>query len=113
MTIGRRDFIGAALAAGVGYAQEVPPGPKAKVRTRTAKMTKLYRSPDLHPTALKATRSTGRPAKCCCRSQRKHTTPADWQSVVDLFGWAAMEASATVVPLVPTTGLSPKCYKPT
>jgi hypothetical protein len=55
MTIGRRDFIGAALAAGVGYAQEVPPGPKAKVPTSTAKVIKLYRSPDLHPNALEAT----------------------------------------------------------
>ncbi len=55
MTIRRRDFIGAALGAGVAYAQEESSQSKAKVPTSTAKVTKLYKSPDLHPNALEAT----------------------------------------------------------
>src|SRR5689334_20025142 len=55
MTIGRREFIGAALGAGVAYAQEESSPSKAKVPTSKAKVTKLYKSPDLHPNALEAT----------------------------------------------------------
>jgi streptogramin lyase len=56
MAMRRRDFVGAALAAGFASAQEESPKAKAKgVPTSTAKVTKLYRSPDLHPNALEAT----------------------------------------------------------
>jgi len=56
MAMRRRDFVGAALAAGLASAQEESPKPKAKeLPTHTAKVTKLYKSPDLHPNALEAT----------------------------------------------------------
>ena len=48
MTIRRRDFIAAAMAAGVARAVDVP--------TRKAKVVKLYKSPDEHPNALEATK---------------------------------------------------------
>jgi hypothetical protein len=56
MTVSRRGFISAALAAGVAHAQEGTPRAAATpVPTSTAKVTKLFRSPDLHPNALEAT----------------------------------------------------------
>jgi len=55
MTMRRRDFVGAALAAaGLASAQE-DSGSKAKIPTSTARVTKLFRSPDQHPNALEAT----------------------------------------------------------
>jgi streptogramin lyase len=56
MTIDRRGFIGTALAAGAGMAsaQEEAPHKKLNVPTTTAKVTKLFRSPDKHPNALAA-----------------------------------------------------------
>src|SRR5205807_1899311 len=44
----RRDFIGAALAAGAAMGLESAP-------KRTAKVTKLFKSPDGHPNAMEAT----------------------------------------------------------
>jgi streptogramin lyase len=56
MTIGRRGFFAAALAAGAASAQEGNLAPKPKEPpARNAKVTKLYRSPDLHPNGLEAT----------------------------------------------------------
>ncbi|HTS31075.1 MAG TPA: hypothetical protein VMH81_34625 [Bryobacteraceae bacterium] len=57
MTFSRRAFIEAmALTAGRAAAQEEGPRqPAAPVPTGTAKVTKLFRSPDLHPNALEAT----------------------------------------------------------
>ena len=52
MDISRRGFIGAALAVGVAQSQEESSQPKKTIPTSTAKVTKLYRSPDLHPNAL-------------------------------------------------------------
>jgi len=53
----RRDFVGAALSAfGVALAQESDaPGAGAAVPTRTAKVEKLFKAPDIHPNALEAT----------------------------------------------------------
>jgi hypothetical protein len=53
--IGRRGFFAAALAAGAASAQEGGPSPKPKdPPAKDARVTKLYRSPDLHPNALEA-----------------------------------------------------------
>src|SRR5262245_52318496 len=49
--IGRREFLGAALAAAAATAQT----PAAAIPTRTAKVTKLFKAPDVHPNALEAT----------------------------------------------------------
>src|SRR5437867_2327286 len=57
MMVKRRDFVGAGLAAGVLAAQTPPaPVPKAPpaVPTRTAKVAKLFKAPDIHPNALEA-----------------------------------------------------------
>ena len=54
MTIRRRDFLGAALAAGVAQAQEGAPGGADKTPTRTVKVEKLFPAPDKHPNALEA-----------------------------------------------------------
>jgi len=60
MNIKRRDFIGAALAAGVATAQqgESPSMAKKKddIPTHKAKVTKLFKGPDEHPNALEATK---------------------------------------------------------
>src|SRR5262245_22831459 len=54
--IGRRGFFAAALAAGAASAQESDRSPKPKdPPAKNAKVTKLYRSPDLHPNGLEAT----------------------------------------------------------
>jgi streptogramin lyase len=60
MSILRREFIGAAFTAGVAaaHSQENPNPPAAAPApppTRTAKVTKLFKAPDLHPNALEAT----------------------------------------------------------
>ena len=55
MSIRRRDFVGAALATGLASAQEEAPHQKLNVPTSTAKVTKLFKSPDKHPNALEAT----------------------------------------------------------
>ena len=57
VTLGRRDFLGAALTAGIAAAQTPQPaatkgGPP--VPTRVAKVTKLFKAPDIHPNALEA-----------------------------------------------------------
>ena len=58
MSIGRREFIGAACAAGVAAAQsQENPSPGAAAPpppTRTAKVEKLFKAPDIHPNALEA-----------------------------------------------------------
>jgi len=54
--IGRRGFLGAAIVARAASAQEGGPNPKlTEPRAKNAKVTKLYRSPDLHPNGLEAT----------------------------------------------------------
>jgi hypothetical protein len=53
--ISRRGFISAALATGVALSQEESAQKKA-IPTSVAKVTKLYKSPDLHPNALEATK---------------------------------------------------------
>jgi len=53
----RRDFVGAALgAAGMASSQRLLSGAEvtAEVPTRTAKVTKLFKAPDLHPNDLEA-----------------------------------------------------------
>ena len=58
MNIKRRDFIGAALAAGVATAQQgESPSPKAKdeIPTHKANVVKVFKGPDPHPNALEAT----------------------------------------------------------
>jgi hypothetical protein len=55
MSMRRRDFVGGALAAGLASAQEESPRPKKAIPTSTAKVTRLFRSPDQHPNALEAT----------------------------------------------------------
>ena len=56
MTIRRRDFLGAACAAGVAAAQEEAPRRQApeSLPTRKAHVVKLFKSPDVHPNALEA-----------------------------------------------------------
>ncbi len=59
MKIGRREFVGTAVAAGAlaAHAQEGP-APKSAPPpppTRTAKVEKLFKAPDIHPNALEAT----------------------------------------------------------
>ena len=57
MAFRRRDFMAAGLAAGVALAEEEG-GPARKgppVPIRKAKVTKLFKGPDLHPNALEAT----------------------------------------------------------
>ena len=60
MKIGRRDFIGTALAAGMATpralrAQEGGNGNKTPpVPTRQAKVERLFKAPDIHPNALEA-----------------------------------------------------------
>ena len=60
MSIKRRDFIGAALAAaGVATAQQGDsPAPKGKddVTTHKAKVVKVFKGPDPHPNAMEATK---------------------------------------------------------
>src|SRR5437016_12154792 len=59
MNINRRDFMGAALAAGVATAQQGDSsGSKAKEGppTRKAKVVKVFKGPDEHPNALEATK---------------------------------------------------------
>jgi hypothetical protein len=58
MNIHRRDFMGAALVAGVAVAQdsEAPkPAGAADAPTRKAKVVKVFKGPDAHPNALEAT----------------------------------------------------------
>jgi streptogramin lyase len=60
MSIGRRAFIGGACAAGViaAHPQENPTPSGAAAApppTRTAKVEKLFKAPDIHPNALEAT----------------------------------------------------------
>src|SRR5262249_41772588 len=50
MILGRRDFFAASLGAAVSASAQQPAAPPA----RTAKRTKLYQAPDLHPNALEA-----------------------------------------------------------
>ena len=54
MTIGRRSFLGASLAAGVALSQEgaAPRAAAAPVPTRKGKVVKLFKSPDIHPNAM-------------------------------------------------------------
>ena len=53
----RREFMGAALAAGITRAQTGGSGAsKADVPTRKAKVVKLFKAPDEHPNALEATK---------------------------------------------------------
>jgi streptogramin lyase len=55
MRISRREFFGAALAAGVAAAQEEGGGlPAAAPPTRQANVEKLFKAPDNHPNALEA-----------------------------------------------------------
>ena len=56
MRIGRRDFLGAGLAAtGLALAQdEGGPRKTPPIPSRKAKVTKLFKGPDLHPNALAA-----------------------------------------------------------
>jgi hypothetical protein len=58
MTVGRRDFIGAALAGVVSATQEGSSPVKAaeNIPTRKAKVVKVFKSPDEHPNALEATK---------------------------------------------------------
>ena len=53
MTINRRNFMSAVLAASVASAQQKA---AVDVPTRKAKVVKLYKSPDEHPNALEATK---------------------------------------------------------
>src|ERR1035441_5890762 len=56
MSIGRREFVGAAfsLAAVAAYPQETPAIKTATLPppTRIAKVEKLFKAPDIHPNAL-------------------------------------------------------------
>jgi streptogramin lyase len=56
MAIKRRDFIASGLATGVALAQEEAQRPRTpeKVPTRTAKVVRLFKAPDIHPNALEA-----------------------------------------------------------
>ena len=54
MAVRRRDFLGAALAAGLPAAR-AQESTSPKVPTRKAKVVKLFKSPDEHPNALEAT----------------------------------------------------------
>jgi streptogramin lyase len=54
MAIHRRAFIGAALAAGAAAQEESPKPKAAEVPTSTAKVTKLFKSPELHPNDLES-----------------------------------------------------------
>ena len=53
----RREFIGAAFATGIAAAQTTGSSgaAAAAVPTRTAKVEKLFKAPDIHPNALEAT----------------------------------------------------------
>jgi hypothetical protein len=57
MRTDRRQFLGMSMFAGVGAAQTPPtPGPRGAppVPTCTAKVTRLWKAPDIHPNALEA-----------------------------------------------------------
>src|ERR1700692_172242 len=57
MSMNRRDFVGAALgAAGVASSPSLLSGAEATagVTARAAKVTKLFKAPDLHPNDLEA-----------------------------------------------------------
>ena len=50
----RREFMGGALAAGVGVAQDRKGSKKEDAPARKAKVKKLFKSPDGHPNAMEA-----------------------------------------------------------
>ena len=58
MAIGRREFLGAALATGVAAAQNGSSAPKREqeIPTHKANVVRLFKGPDPHPNALEATR---------------------------------------------------------